>query len=67
MSADIVPKAQAIAAARAVLDRARHRRDRDRAAGRLPAEHELICRRLEREQNRREQNRREQTAHQAAA
>ncbi|MCO6747832.1 MULTISPECIES: hypothetical protein [Streptomyces] len=61
MSADVIPKAQAIAAARAVLDRARVRIARDRAAGRLSPEHELICRRLERQQAR------EQIAHQAAA
>ncbi|MBT3157382.1 hypothetical protein KQH42_07160 [Streptomyces sp. CHA1] len=64
MSADVIPKAQAIAAARAVLDRARVRIARDRAAGRLSPEHELICRRLERKQARRTA---EQTAHQAAA
>ncbi|GAB1329868.1 hypothetical protein [Streptomyces sennicomposti] len=45
-----IPRAQAIANARAVLDRARARRDADRAAGRLPAEVELILRRLERQQ-----------------
>ncbi|MFD4305028.1 hypothetical protein [Streptomyces albidoflavus] len=64
MSADVIPKAQAIAAARAVLDRARVRIARDRAAGRLSPEHELICRRLERQQARRTA---EQTAHQTAA
>lgn len=46
----ITPRAQAIAAARRVLDAARARRDRDRAAGRLAPEAELICRRLERTQ-----------------
>jgi len=46
----VVPREQAIAAARAVLDRARVRIARDRAAGRLSPEHELIVRRLEREQ-----------------
>lgn len=43
-------KAQAFANARRVLDRARARRDADRAAGRLAPEVDLICRRLERQQ-----------------
>ncbi|MCG7524906.1 hypothetical protein MHW47_10720 [Streptomyces sp. OfavH-34-F] len=62
MNGEIIPRDQAIAAARAVLDRARVRIARDRAAGRLSPEHELICRRLEREQARREQ-----AVHRAAA
>lgn len=49
MSAAIT-REQAYANARAVLDRARARRDADRAAGRLAPEVELICRRLERQQ-----------------
>lgn len=53
MNGDVIPRAQAIANARAVLDRARVRIARDRAAGRLSPEHELIVRRLEREQARR--------------
>ncbi|MEU9141678.1 hypothetical protein AB0D33_38060 [Streptomyces sp. NPDC048404] len=43
-------RAECITAARAVLDAARRRRDRDRAAGLLPAETEFALRRLEREQ-----------------
>ncbi|MFE1332055.1 hypothetical protein [Streptomyces microflavus] len=54
MSGDVVTRDQAIAAARAVLDRARIRIARDRAAGRLSPEHELICRRIERDAHRRE-------------
>ena len=50
MTAPTVTRAQAIRNARAVLDRARMRRDTDRAAGRLAPEVELILRRLEREQ-----------------
>ncbi|MFK0069718.1 hypothetical protein [Streptomyces sp. NPDC091046] len=46
----VIPRTQAIANARAVLDRARARRDADRAAGRLGPEAELILRRLERQQ-----------------
>ncbi|KAA6215120.1 hypothetical protein CP973_00165 [Streptomyces albofaciens JCM 4342] len=53
MSAAVIPREQAIANARRVLDAARRRRDMDRAAGRLPAEVELIMRRLEREQRKR--------------
>lgn len=45
-----ITREQAFANARAVLDRARARRDADRAAGRLAPEAELICRRLERQQ-----------------
>ncbi|MFE9099009.1 hypothetical protein [Streptomyces sp. NPDC007264] len=48
----VIPRSQAIADARAVLDRARLRIARDRAAGRLSPEHELIIRRLERQQRR---------------
>ncbi|MEU7419710.1 hypothetical protein [Streptomyces antibioticus] len=51
---NVIPRAECIAAARAVLDRARARRAADRAAGRLSPEHELICRRLEAEQRERE-------------
>lgn len=50
MSGEIIPREQAIANARRVLDAARHRRDHDRAAGRLAPEVELILRRLERQQ-----------------
>ncbi|MET9253784.1 hypothetical protein [Streptomyces sp. NPDC003717] len=50
MSAPVVTREQAFANARRVLDAARDRRDADRAAGRLPAEAELILRRLERQQ-----------------
>ncbi|MFF9704124.1 hypothetical protein ACF1FE_23535 [Streptomyces griseofuscus] len=53
MIGDLIPREQAIADARAVLDRARLRIARDRAAGRLSPEHELIIRRLERAQRRR--------------
>ncbi|MEI5099030.1 hypothetical protein RB200_10770 [Streptomyces sp. PmtG] len=53
MNGDVIPRDQAIANARAVLDRARVRIARDRAAGRLSPEQELICRRLERVQRRR--------------
>lgn len=52
MTGDVIPRDQAIAEARAVLDRARVRIARDRAAGRLSPEHELIVRRLEREARR---------------
>ncbi|MFI6371044.1 hypothetical protein [Streptomyces sp. NPDC050546] len=48
----VIPRDQAIADARAVLDRARLRIARDRAAGRLSPEHDLIIRRLERQQRR---------------
>jgi hypothetical protein len=50
MSAPLITREQACANARAALDRARARRDADRAAGRLAPEVELICRRLERQQ-----------------
>ena len=61
MSAPTVSREQAFAEARAVLDRARARRDADRAAGRLAPEVELICRRLER------QHRPARPTHRAAA
>ncbi|OKJ42305.1 hypothetical protein [Streptomyces sp. CB01580] len=48
----VIPREVAFANARAALDRARARRDADRAAGRLPADVELILRRLERQQPR---------------
>ncbi|MGW7197256.1 hypothetical protein [Streptomyces chryseus] len=48
-----VTREQAFANARAVLDRARARRDADRAAGRLAPEVELILRRIERTQRQR--------------
>ncbi|UUN29447.1 hypothetical protein [Streptomyces sp. FIT100] len=50
MTGAVIPREQAIANARRILDAARRRRDRDRAAGRLPTEVELILRRLERQQ-----------------
>ncbi|MGW9041219.1 hypothetical protein ACWGQL_01435 [Streptomyces lydicus] len=50
MNGAIIPRDQAFADFRRVLDAARRRRDRDRAAGRLAPEVELICRRLERQQ-----------------
>ncbi|WP_026150082.1 hypothetical protein [Streptomyces prunicolor] len=50
MTGDVIPREQAIASARRVLDAARRRRDRDRAAGRLAPEAELVLRRLERQQ-----------------
>ncbi|MGW5673968.1 hypothetical protein ACWEV4_02555 [Streptomyces sp. NPDC003860] len=50
MTSAVVPRDQAIAAARAVFDRALIRIARDRAAGRLAADVELILRRIEREQ-----------------
>ncbi|WHM36289.1 hypothetical protein [Streptomyces sp. BPTC-684] len=46
----VIPREQAFANARRVLDAARQRRDRDRAAGRLAPEVELLLRRLERQQ-----------------
>jgi hypothetical protein len=48
VNAPVISREQAYADARAVLDRARARRDRDRAAGRLAPEIELVCRRLDR-------------------
>ncbi|MFB6618908.1 hypothetical protein ACIGFK_07360 [Streptomyces sp. NPDC085524] len=48
MNGAVISREQAFADARRVLDAARARRDRDRAAGRLAPEIELICRRLER-------------------
>ncbi|MEV2203768.1 hypothetical protein AB0E11_27930 [Streptomyces fradiae] len=50
MTAPVISREQAFAAARRALDAARIRRDRDRAAGRLAPEVELILRRLERQQ-----------------
>ncbi|WP_329219176.1 hypothetical protein [Streptomyces microflavus] len=50
MSAPTISREQAIRNTRAALDRARARRDADRAAGRLAPEVELILRRLERQQ-----------------
>ncbi|MCA1218867.1 hypothetical protein [Streptomyces sp. 8L] len=50
MNSEVIPREEAFANARRILDQARARRDRDRAAGRLPAEIELVCRRLERQQ-----------------
>ncbi|AGK80434.1 hypothetical protein SFUL_5546 [Streptomyces microflavus DSM 40593] len=50
MTAPTISREQAIRNARAALDRARARRDADRAAGRLAPEVELILRRLERQQ-----------------
>ncbi|MFB6846241.1 hypothetical protein ACFCXS_15450 [Streptomyces sp. NPDC056373] len=58
--ADVIPREQALASARRALDRARAERDHARAAGRLPAELELACRRLERQRPR-------PAAHRAAA
>ncbi|MFJ9892690.1 hypothetical protein ACIQPR_05090 [Streptomyces sp. NPDC091280] len=52
MSGDVIPREQALANARRVLDAARYRRDSDRAAGRLAPETELVLRRLERQQRR---------------
>lgn len=50
MTGEVISREQAFANARRVLDAARARRDRDRAAGRLAPEVELILRRLERQQ-----------------
>ncbi|MEU4986609.1 hypothetical protein [Streptomyces sp. NPDC021969] len=50
MNAPTITREQAFADARRALDEARARRDRDRAAGRLAPEVELILRRLERQQ-----------------
>ncbi|MFE4059495.1 hypothetical protein ACFXP3_24935 [Streptomyces sp. NPDC059096] len=50
MNGEVIPREQAVANFRRVLDAARHRRDRDRAAGRLDPAAELALRRLEREQ-----------------
>ncbi|MFC3347737.1 hypothetical protein ACFOOM_09920 [Streptomyces echinoruber] len=49
MNAAVISREQAFANARRVLDAARDRRDRERAAGQLPDEVELILRRLERQ------------------
>ncbi|MFF4751792.1 hypothetical protein [Streptomyces sp. NPDC001270] len=48
MSASVIPRAECIAAARAVFDRALYRIALDRAAGLLPPETELVIRRAER-------------------
>ncbi|MFF7146075.1 hypothetical protein ACFZB5_33580 [Streptomyces nodosus] len=48
MTGDVVPREQAFAAARRVLDQALDRIARDRAAGLLSPEAELIVRRAER-------------------
>lgn len=53
MSAPLITREEAFANARRVLDRARARRDADRAAGRLPLDVELECRRIERIQRER--------------
>ncbi|MEU9306922.1 hypothetical protein [Streptomyces sp. NPDC048256] len=50
MNGQVIPRDQAFADARRALDAARERRDRDRAAGRLAPEVELVLRRLERRQ-----------------
>ncbi|APD18510.1 hypothetical protein HOR43_gp47 [Streptomyces phage Ididsumtinwong] len=50
MTGPVIPREQAVRNFRRVLDAARDRRDRDRAAGRLDPEVELILRRLERAQ-----------------
>ncbi|MFK0233757.1 hypothetical protein [Streptomyces vinaceus] len=50
MSSDVITREQAFKEARLVLDIARERRDRDRAAGRLDPAAELILRRIERRQ-----------------
>ncbi|MFJ7411618.1 hypothetical protein ACIQWZ_12490 [Streptomyces sp. NPDC098077] len=65
MNGEIIPRDQAIAAARAVFDRALERIGQDRAAGRLSPEHELTCRRIERETRRRTTD--QATADRAAA
>lgn len=50
MSAVLITKEQALTNFRRVLDAARERRDRDRAAGRLDPAAELVLRRIERRQ-----------------
>ncbi|MGW1760967.1 hypothetical protein [Streptomyces mirabilis] len=52
MTGSVISREQAFANARRVLDAARDRRDRDRAAGRLDPAMELILRRLEWERRR---------------
>ncbi|MFF7295339.1 hypothetical protein [Streptomyces sp. NPDC008265] len=47
---NVITREQAFINARRVLDLARERRDRDRAAGRLDPAAELILRRIERRQ-----------------
>ncbi|MGW1772553.1 hypothetical protein [Streptomyces sp. NPDC002104] len=49
MSEPLITREQAFINARRVLDAARNRRDRDRAAGRLDPAAELVLRRIERE------------------
>ncbi|WP_328361485.1 hypothetical protein OG800_26585 [Streptomyces sp. NBC_00445] len=49
MTGPVISREQAFANARRVLDAARDRRDRDRAAGRLDPATELILRRIERD------------------
>ncbi|MFD3903010.1 hypothetical protein HXS80_20690 [Streptomyces sp. CB04723] len=49
MTSTVIPRDQVIRNMRAALDRARARRDADRAAGRLAPDVELILRRLERD------------------
>lgn len=63
MSAPLVTREQAFINARRVLDAARERRDRDRAAGRLDPAAELVLRRIEREIRVEQAN----AAHRAAA
>ncbi|MFF4347848.1 hypothetical protein [Streptomyces sp. NPDC001530] len=59
MAEPLPSRAECIAAARAVLDRALHRLASDRAAGRLAPEVEAILQRLEREQHEQEAAREE--------
>ncbi|MFD3829701.1 hypothetical protein [Streptomyces sp. NPDC058621] len=66
MSEPLITREQAFINARRVLDAARERRDRDRAAGRLDPAAELVLRRIEREM-RVEQAARQSTAHRTAA
>lgn len=49
MSTPLITREQCFINARRVLDAARERRDRDRAAGRLDPAKELVLRRIERE------------------
>lgn len=66
MSEPLITREQAFINARRVLDAARERRDRDRAAGRLDPAAELVLRRIEREM-RAEQAAKQDTAHRTAA
>lgn len=66
MSEPLITREQAFINARRVLDAARERRDRDRAAGRLDPAAELVLRRIEREM-RAEQADQQETAHRTAA